>query len=226
MPFFAAGQTAPDSTFVGSPFERKLFVGFGFNGNLTTVAGSTSTDFFAKPSLGLGLRAEYYPVGFLGVTFGVAYQQRGAGIRNADINKSPGNPDSTYIERLRFNSVEFPIGVLVRTPKDVFPGLRLSASIGIVPMINVNTTEIIHSVDDGLHTTIDQSANFWKNDLAWQLSVGPDIVSGTGVFQVHFVYAKGSKNVFNDTAQSGYNQSFGFRISWLYTGSKKHSDKK
>jgi hypothetical protein len=216
-------QTKPDSVIVEHPFEKKFFVGFGFSGNLTTVSGSTGPDFFAKPSLGLSFRAEYYPFNFLGFGLGASYQQRGAGIRHADVDKSPGNIDSTYIERLRFNSFEFPLSVLLRTPKDVIRGMRLSASVGIVPMINSNTTRIIHSVDDGHHLTTDESANFWKNDVSWQLSIGPDIVSGAGVFQVHFVYARGTKSVFQDPAQTGYNESFGFRMSWLYLATKKHA---
>jgi hypothetical protein len=219
--FLTLGQSVRDSALIVNPFERKLFVGFGFNGNLTTVTGNTGTDFFAKPSLGLGIRAEYYPLDFLGISAGVAYQQRGAGVRIVDTDNSNGNIDSTFIERIRFNSVEVPLAVLLRTPKNVFRGLRLSASIGVVPMINVNTTKIVHSVDDGHHVTTDESANFWKNDLAWQLSMGPDIVSGTGIFQVHFVYARGTKSVFQDPAQQGYNQSFGFRISWLYITKKR-----
>jgi hypothetical protein len=204
-------------------FERKLLFGVSYNNLWTTVDGDNLPQtYFHKPSLGFVLKAEYYPVSFVGVSVGAGFQQRGAGIISPDLDHSQGNADSTYRKRLRFNSIEFPISLLLRTPKDIVKGLRLRATAGIVPMINIQSNQVFLSIEDGNHTRIDVSNDYWKNDLVYQLTVGPEISTGAGIFQVDFIYSRGTKNVFSTGSSTGYNQSLGFRLSWLFTCGTKN----
>jgi hypothetical protein len=206
-------------------FEKKLLLGFSYNNYWTTIEGNNlPQSYFNKPSLGFSLKAEYYLRSFVGVSVGAGFQQRGAGILSPDLDHSPGNADSTYRKRLRFNSVEFPISLLLRTPKDVVKGLRRKVSAGIIPMVNIQSNQVFLSIEDGNHTRTDVSNDYWKNDLAYQLTVGPEINTGSGILQVDFVYSHGTKNIYSTGPAIGYNQSVGFRLSWLFAcQSKKKS---
>jgi Outer membrane protein beta-barrel domain len=209
-----------------TPFEKKLLLGFSYHNYWTTVDGDNlPPSYFYKPSLGFSLKAEYYLRSFVGVSVGAGFQQRGAGILSPDFDKSQGNADSTYRKRLRFNSIEFPISLLLRTPKDVVKGLRFKASAGIIPLINIQSNEVFLSIEDGNHTRTDVSNDYWKNDLAYQLTIGPEINTGSGILQIDFVYSHGTKNIYSTGSATGYNQSVGFRLSWLFacqTKKKSH----
>src|SRR6185436_9547401 len=129
-------------------------------------------------------RAEYYFNSFLGIGLGAGYQQRGAGITNQDntggafahpwidADGVTGDPDSTYLERLRFNTLEFPLTILLRTPKDVWKGLRVSAAAGptLIHVMSVNQT--YQSIVDGFHPYHWVSDNYIHNDLGYQVSIG------------------------------------------------------
>lgn len=219
-PGFLAAQELPKSTL--SPLEQKLLFGFSYHNYWTTIAGDNlPQSYFYKPSLGVSIKAEYYPLSFIGLSVGAGFQQRGAGIISPDLVQTPGNADSTYRKRLRFNSVEFPISLLFRTPKDILKGLRFKASAGIVPMINVQSNLVLLSIEDGNHTSTDVSNDYWKNDLSYQLSIGPEINTGSGILQIDFIYTRGTTNVYHSNALTGYNQSLGFRLSWLFLSSSK-----
>ena len=88
-----------------------------------------------------------------------------------------GDPDSTHLERLRFNTLEFPLTILLRTPKDVFKGMRISAAAGptLIHVISVNQT--FQSVVDGFHPYHWVTDNYIRNDIGYQISVGTDIDS-------------------------------------------------
>ncbi|MFM9841251.1 MAG: hypothetical protein ACKVOQ_23505 [Cyclobacteriaceae bacterium] len=221
-PGFLAAQELPKSTL--SPFEQKLLIGFSYQNYWTTIAGNNlPQSYFYKPSLGVSVKAEYYPWSFIGLSVGAGFQQRGAGIMSPDLDQTPGNADSTYRKRLRFNSVEFPISLLLRTPKDLVKGLRLKVSAGIVPMINTQSNQVFLSIEDGNHTSTDVSIDYWKNDLAYQLTVGPEINTGSGILQIDFIYSSGTKNVYNSSNAIGYNQSLGFKLSFLFPCFSKKS---
>jgi len=215
-----------------SVFDKKFHMGASLNIYWATISGDKVSDtYFAKPSLGGSIRAEYYFTPFLGIGIGAGYQQRGAGIKNVDVSGGAfahpwitndlgevGNPDSTYLERLRFNSLEFPVTILLRTPKDVFEGMRLSASVGptLIHTMSVNLT--MQSIIDGFHPYNWVTDNYIRNDIGWQASVGADIDSGGGksLCQVHFVYTSGTRNVYAQNQGDGRQVTYGVRLSWLF----------
>ncbi len=200
-----------------SAFDKKILWGFTFTQSWSTIKGnSLPSNYFSKPSLGLQVSAEYYPLNFLGFSLGLGYQQRGAGIKN--VNTTP--VDSTYRERLRFNSFEIPISVILRTPKDVIKGLRFSGSIGVVPIINRNSRDSKISLEPNiadLDNVKDVSSNFFKSDFALQLSVGPEIdMAGSQVIKVQFYYSQGTNNVYTAGQGTGHNQNVGVRLGWMF----------
>ena len=143
------------------------------------------------------------------------FQQRGAGIINPDKVKELGNPDSTYRERLRFNHVQVPISLILRT-KDLIKGIRLSGAFSLVPIINFESSDVFNSIEDGYHVITPVSDQYQKNDLLSQFSVGPDINAGNTILRIHFVYSKGTNNVYSTGAGKSYNESMGVQISWLF----------
>lgn len=211
---------------VKNVYIKKFRFGLSWNQYWGTIKGSNlPKTYFTKPSIGFNIRAEYYPLSFVGIGAGVGVQQRGAGIINKDNYgtpfthpwDTPYDRDSTYRERLRFNTFEVPVTLLLRTPKDVIKGVRLSAAAGLV-FVKVNwVNNIFLSPEDGFHIITVESENYIKKDLAYQLSFGTDINAGEScVLQVHFVYTNGTKNIYINDPGDGRLKTFGFRVAWLF----------
>jgi len=208
-------------------FEKKLKFGLSWNQYWGTIKGSNlPKEYFAKPCVGASLRTEYYPLSFLGVGVGFGVQQRGAGIINEDktggtfthpwFGLQDNTEDSTYRERLRMNTIEVPVTLLLRTPKDVIKGVRLTAAAGIVWIKNDYVKDFWHKPEDGFHTIINVDNDYIKQDLGYQASIGADINAVGSVFQVHLVYTKGTKNIYKTGSGDGRVETYGFRLAWLY----------
>lgn len=211
------------------PFDKKIRVGVSWNQYWGTLKGKELQEkYFWKPCMGFNLRGEYYPLPFLGIGVGAGIQMRGAGIINPDKtgggmfthpweDYDPDDVDSTYRERLRFNTFEVPVTVLLRTPKDVINGVRLSGAAGIVFISNYYAVKFFHKPEDGFHDRTDVSDEYITSDLGYQFSAGAEIdAPGNCILQVHLVYTGGTKNVYTDDAFKGRMQTFGFRVAWLY----------
>src|SRR5258708_5064413 len=156
-----------------SGFDRKFHAGLTVSQYWSTISGS-SISYFSKPSLGALVSVEYYPLSFLGIGLGAGYQQRGAGVshRVAQIFA----PDSAYRERLRFNTLEFPVSIFLRTPKDILRGLRLSGSLAVVPLINLHSHDVLNIQEPSIGNTDivkDVSVAYFTNDMTFQFSIGP-----------------------------------------------------
>jgi hypothetical protein len=213
-------------TEIKSVFDQKFYWGIGYHQYWGTIKGSNlPKEYFAKPCFGASLRAEFYPFSFVGIGAGFGVQQRGAGVKNHDNYggsfthpwEPNYDPDSTYRERLRMNTIEVPVSLLLRTPKDVIKGIRLSGAIGIVWVYNDYVKDFWHKPEDGFHTIIDVGDDYITNDLAYQLSFGADINAAEScVLQVHLVYTKGTENVYKTGPGNGQTETFGFRVSWLF----------
>ncbi len=214
------------------PFEKPFRLGASFNIYWTKFKGSDlPQEYYAKPSLGMNIRAEYYFTSFLGLGAGFGYQQRGTGVINPDysggafshpwvVNKNgvQGDPDSTYLQKIRFNTLELPVTVLLRTPKDVIKGVRLSAAAGVIYLYNIEANDVYQSIVDGFHKDTPVTADYVRHDLGYQLSFGADIDAGSGgtIFQVHFVYNEGLKNVFAQGQGTGTQMAYGIRLACLF----------
>ena len=203
-------------------FEKKFVWGIAYQQCWSTIAGtSLPEDYFTKPSLGFSISAEYYPLSFIGMGIGAGYQQRGAGITHHNsLPVTITNPDSTHLERLRFSTLEFPISILLRTPKDVVKGLRVSGSIAVVPMVNLHSRDVFTDVEPSIRdrdVVRDVSSSYFKKDTAYQFSFGPEIDSGaSGLIKVHFLYSQGKNNVYRSAQGTGHNQTMGLRVSVLF----------
>lgn len=214
------------------PFDKDFRIGASFNIYWTKFTGSDLPQtYFAKPSLGMNIRAEYYFLPFLGVGAGIGYQQRGTGVINPDysggafsnpwiVNKYgvQGDPDSTYAQKIRFNTIEFPVTVLFRTPKDVIKGVRLSAAAGVIYLYNIEANDVYQSIVDGFHKSTPVTADYVRHNLGYQLSLGADIDAGSSgtVFQLHLVYNEGLKNVFAAGQGTGTQVAYGLRLACLF----------
>lgn len=210
------------------PFSKKFRFGLSWNQYWGTIKGSNlPKEYFAKPCVGASLRSEYYPLPFLGIGVGFGVQQRGAGIINEDktggtfthpwFGLKDNTEDSTYRERLRMNTIEIPVTLLLRTPKDVVKGMRLSAAAGLVWIKNDYVKDFWHKPEDGFHTIIDVDKDYIKQDLGYQLSIGADIDAASScIFQVQLIYTRGTKNIYTTGSGNGHTETYGVRVAWLY----------
>jgi hypothetical protein len=206
----------------GSVFDRKKFFwGFNFNQTFGKIDGSdTFEDYFAKPNIGGDIVVEYFPLKFLGFRAGIGYMQRGTGIKLPDVDNSLGDPDSTYRTRLRMNTIEVPLALVLRTPRDVIKGMRLAGGIGIIPFYNFETNRIYHSVEDGFHVIDGQTDMYLQQDVPIQFFFGTHInVANYSQLQAEVFFTRGTRNVYEDDSFGDAKatlRSWGFRIAWMY----------
>ncbi len=235
LPCISGAQTmnsikAEDS--VQMTLTKKFRWGVSMNLYWTKFHGSDlPISYYAKPSMGMNIRAEYYFNSWFGLGAGFGYQQRGTGIVNVDnsggafshpwiVNQygTQGDVDSTYLEKLRFNTLEFPLTILLKTPKDVVKGIKLSAAAGIIYIYNIEANDVYQSIVDGFHKSTDVTSQYIRHDLGYQLSAGIDIDTGGNgtLFQLHFVYNEGLGNVFAAAQGTGTQVSYGLRFACLF----------
>lgn len=211
---------------VADPFQKKFRWGISFGQQWGIIKGSDlPQNYFAKPCLGVNVREEYYFSSFVGVSAGFGILQRGSGIKNVDNyggafthpwEVPQYDADSTYRERLRFNTWEIPVAILLRTP-NITKGIRLTGSAGLSFYKVQWTKDIFLSVEDGYHRITDVSPDYLKSDIATQFSLGADIdAANSCVFQVHLIYSRGLGNVYKSGPGDGKLVNYGVRVSWLF----------
>lgn len=203
-----------------NPVGKPLF-GISFNNSWSSFTGSNLPQkYFYKPSLGSHLRCEYYIKPYLGFGIAAGIQQRGAGIKTPDLDQSLGNPDSTNRHRIRINTIDVPLYLIIKSPKDLFKGVKPSLQIGINWNRNFKTTDIFYSVEDGFHNRTNATNDYYRNaQPSLHAALGFDINAGTNLFQLQFIYNKGSNNVYNSVAfgnSVAKSSLFGVQLSILY----------
>jgi hypothetical protein len=213
-------------------FQKKFRTGVALNMYWSSVVGNSLPDeYFWKPSLGGIIHARYNFKEWFGVSAGIGFQQSGAGIINEDISGGAfahpwivnkfgvrGDPDSTYLEKLRFNNVDIPLLLELRTRKDVIQeGWRLSGSIGVDIMRTLKVNRIYQSVIDGFHDDHYVTENYIKTDLGLMAALGFDVDPGSGqMFQCQFVWMKGRKNIYKVDPGDGRNSYMGIKFVWYW----------
>ncbi|MFN8341083.1 MAG: outer membrane beta-barrel protein [Cyclobacteriaceae bacterium] len=219
-----------------STFDKSFHWGGTFNQYWSTIQGPAVSDsYFAKPSIGGNIRAEYFFNSFLGVGLAAGFQQRGAGLLNKDVTGGAfshpwvfvdtptgyrsGDPDSTHLERLRMSTLEFPLLLLFRTPQDIFQqGMRLSGAVGPTFIHTMRVNQTYQSVIDGFHPYNWVTDHYQRNLWGWQAELGLDIDAGGGssLFKVHFVYTHTTGNVYAIGQGDGRSVTMGVRLGWMF----------
>jgi hypothetical protein len=209
-------EKAPEAA---KPKHDKFRWGFTFMNVWSDVQGSTP-DLYTKPSLGGIVKVEYYPVEFLGITAGVGYQQRGYGLILPDTGFVAPSLN-TYRNRIRTNNLEFPIGLILKTPKPIAGGSTwLTANVGISPLRMFEANDVYLSVEDGFHIVNDVTTSFNRSDSPVFVSFGPEIDTSAGYLQIHLIGSFGSKELFTDVnnpkGYSGKNRFIGLSIGCTF----------
>jgi hypothetical protein len=213
-------------------FQKKFRAGVALNMFWSSVVGSNlPKTYFWKPSLGGVIHARYNFKEWIGISAGVGFQQSGGGIINQDISGGAfshpwivnkfgvrGDPDSTHLEKLRFNNIDIPLMLELRMPKDVLQaGWRPSISAGVNLMNTQKVNDIWQSIIDGFHNDHYVTQNYIKKDIGFIGGIGMDIDTGSGqMMQVQFVYMKGTKNIYKVDPGDGHNSYMGIRFIWYY----------
>ena len=194
--------------------EDKFRFGFTFLNVWTNVKGHIPES-FNKPSVGGNLKVEYYPVEFVGITAGIGYQQRGYGVILPDTGLVAPSIN-TYRSRIRTNSVEFPLGIVLRTPKLAGGTTRITGTMGVSPLYTFQVNDAYLNIESGFHVITDVSESFSKRDMPLYVSVGPEIDTWGGFLQVQLVMSFGTSEVYsqvnNPDNYSGKHRYFGFAI--------------
>lgn len=188
-----------DSVVNESRYTKKILISPYFNNGWSTFKGNNHPAYFAKPSLGVGLKVDYYPLNFVGISAGVGFQQRGTGVYTPDVIKTIGDPDSTHRLRMRLNCIDIPVELLLRSPRGIKGGgVRPSATVGLVFSKMFEANEFFHSVEDGFHISQDRTNSYYQQEILISSSLGVDIDAGGCILQAHAMAQFGSENVFND----------------------------
>ncbi|HZY82429.1 MAG TPA: outer membrane beta-barrel protein [Cyclobacteriaceae bacterium] len=213
-------------------FKKKFRAGVALNMYWSSVVGNNlPEEYFWKPSLGGIIHARYNFKEWIGVSVGYGFQQSGGGIINQDVSGGAfahpwivnkfgerGDPDSTYLQKLRFNNIDIPVLLELRTPMDVIQeGWRLSGSIGVDIMKTQKVNKIWQSIVDGFHDDHYVTQNYIKNDLGLMAALGFDVDAGSGqMFQCQFVWMKGTKNIYKVDPGDGRNSYMGLKFIWYW----------
>lgn len=213
-------------------FQKKFRAGVALNMYWSSVVGNDLPEaYFWKPSLGGIIHARYNFKEWIGLSAGLGFQQSGGGIINEDISGGAfahpwivnkfgvrGDPDSTYLQKLRFNNLDIPILLELRTRKDVLqPGWRLSGSVGVDIMRTQKVNKIFQSIVDGFHDDHYVTQNYIKTDLGLMAALGFDVDPGSGqMFQCQFVWMKGTKNIYKVDPGDGRNSYMGIKFVWYW----------
>ncbi len=213
-------QTKLDTLLKKSIWDKKLYWGITFNNSWTTIKGDNLPNtYFWKPSVGASAKVEYFFHKNFGVIVGIQYQQKGSGIITPDLNKTLGDPDSTYRARIKLHALEVPIAVIVRSG-EVIKNTRFQGSVGIAPMHNFKSKFVQYSVEDGFHVLELQNDRYYKSDLSITASAGIDINAGNAcLFQIHFYGTWGTKNVYNSDFYANANGKtcvLGLKLGWMF----------
>ena len=203
-------------------FERKFVAGFSFNNSWSSYYDLLPDSAFYKPSIGAGLRAEYFFKPFIGISVGAGIQQRGMGVYTPDLDNtvSIGNEDSTGRLRYRTTTYDFPVLLVLRYPKDIFKSGRLSLMAGVDFSVINKAHRIWRSVDDGFHELTDITSGFTKVDMPLRAGLGLDIEAASGcLFRVNLFGELGRKKIYTDNASGqnwGQNVLIGIDLSCLF----------
>jgi hypothetical protein len=75
---------------------------------------------------------------------------------------------------------------------------------------------VFNSVEDGNHLITPVNDQYQKSDFHYQFSVDPDVNAGNTILRLHFVYSKGTSDVYSTGAVKGYDEGMGIQIGWLH----------
>jgi hypothetical protein len=224
----------PDSVVLKGIYERKLIFGVYGNFGLSNItnAGGDSIARKAKPSMGGGIRVEYYPVRWLGISVGLGVQQKGSIYKssfsgNSDslnyaVRNVPVTTDVRTNNRLKLSGIELPIMLHLRTPKEIVRNLRLSAAIGLIPTYNFR---MVYATADANVVNINLTHNIIPWDLNYTVSLGPEISTGkSSIIRLHIFGKWGTVNSYKNVAQNpafsgftgGKNNYYGCSLSLLF----------
>ena len=200
-------------------FDRKVLLGVAFNTSWANYRDCKDSSFY-RPSLGGGLRAEFYIKPYLGILIGAGIQQRGMGVYTRDLDNSLGNPDSTGRLRYRMTTFDFPVQLIYRHPKEILPNTRLSISAGVDFCKIYNVQRIWKSVEDGNNIYSDITKTYSSYDIPFRAGFGIDSEVGHGsLFRLQFYGEMSSKKLFTNPSthiQSNQQILLGIDLSVLF----------
>lgn len=224
-------KIADDGTYQHA-FKKKFRAGISMNIYWSSVVGNDLPEtYFWKPSLGGIPTARYNFKEWIGVSAGVGFQQSGGGIINQDISGGAfshpwivnkfgqrGDPDSTHLQKLRFNNIDVPVLLELRLPKDVLqPGWRPSASIGANFMFTQKVNKIWQSIVDGFHDDHYVTENYNRKDIGLMAAIGMDVDTGSSqMLQVQFVFMRGTRNIYKVDPGEGHQSYMGMKFVYYF----------
>jgi hypothetical protein len=224
----------PDSVVLKRIYERKLIFGVYGNFGLSNItnAGGDSIRRKAKPSMGGGIRIEYYPLNWLGISVGLGVQQKGSiyptpfsgntDSLNKAVRNVPVTTDVRLNNRLKLCGAEIPIMLHFRTPKEIVRNLRLSAAIGFIPTYNFR---MVYSIVDANVVNINLKSSIIPWDISYTASLGPEFsIGNSSILRLHIFGKWGTVNSYKNLAQNsdfsgftgGKNNYYGCSLSLLF----------
>ena len=220
--FSAMAQFTPPTSVQAekSYFNRKFLAGFAANNSWATYKDLLDDSAFYRPSLGTGLRLEYFIKPYIGISAGFGIQHRGMGVYTRDVDNSIGNPDSTGRLRYRTTTFDIPVQLILRTPKNIFASTRLSLAIGVDFSYVYKGLRIWKSVDDGFHVPTVITDQYAKWDVPVRVGFGLDVEAGAGcLFRAHLFGEMSKKYLYTSPTTgtvSNQNILLGIDLSFLF----------
>ncbi|MGQ3014049.1 MAG: porin family protein [Flavobacteriales bacterium] len=198
---------------------KHFYYGFSFSNVWTDLRGLGQPTYF-KPSLGAHAIFEYMFTDYIGISAGIGYQQRGAGLKLVNNDYYPNVNDSTYRLRLRQHSLDFPLALVLKTPRKWLPGFQFSLLLGAEPnWLFRGSTYMYYAIEDFNLTTL-YTNRFRRFEAPLYAAIGLDIDAGPhAMLRVHAVTNQGFVGLYQrpgQTAYTGRTEMYGIRLTFMF----------
>ncbi len=206
---------------ITNKLDKKFLWGVDYTLGWSTLAQLDSFQAFVKPSVGAGVRFNYFPMNWLGFSAGMGHMMRGAGIYTEDLHQALGERDSTHRCRWRTNNINIPLSLVLRSPfKFANNSARLSLFAGVTPTKVYMAHRVFLSVEDGFHEKY-SIGNYYRGwDLTLHGGFGVDMNAGnTCLFRLQFYAEMGFKPMYYNSSlntTSGKNRHLGLEIHFMF----------
>jgi hypothetical protein len=203
-------------------FEKKVLGGIHYTLGWSSIQNLDNFEVFTKPSVGIGININYYPVKWIGLNLGVSHQMRGTGIISPDVYKALGDADSTHLCRWRTNSLNIPIQIIVRSPFSLFKNsTKVTLMAGVTPSIITSANRFFLSTGDGFHLVTSMKNDFISGfDFLYHLGMSVDMnIANSTIFRIKPFYEMGLKQIYTNpitNTLSGKNRLFGVEFHFLF----------
>jgi hypothetical protein len=228
-----------DSVKTKNFYKRKLHFGLFTNMGLSNISnpGHDAVPRSIKSDYGAGIRVEYHPKEWLGISVGFGVQQRGFiygtpftkgnvdSLNKAldhQLNNVPNTTDTRKNSHIKVASLDLPILLHLITPREIAKNTRLSCALGLIPSYNFRSNLTLTDVYVIEYNLKNQIARW---NMSYYFGLGPEIaLKGECILRIHAFCNFDRSNIYSNVSSlsafsgfsGGSNTQVGLNLNIIY----------